>query len=127
MKRYVRINERLEYKKSTDGEFIVYNFYQSNEYIGHIHIRLKKGWNQLHIEIERQFRNKGLSFEMINIVLNIYNYVSIPEGRIVNPLIYKIIEKFKKDSRYEVWQTEYEEWIISNKKVNADKINDIFK
>lgn len=59
---------KLNVKKSFDGEFLVYNFYNKNpdDYIGHVHLRLKKGWNQIHVEIDNQnYRGKGISFDMI--------------------------------------------------------------
>lgn len=121
------LKESLTFKNSFDGEFKVWKFYDSNQYIGHIHVRLKRGWNQLHIEIEPKIQGKGYSYRMIELVINELAYISIPEGRIINDLIHKIIKKFENNSEFEVWKTKYDEWIISNKKKSRKEIDKVFK
>lgn len=123
----MKLLEILKSKESFDGEFKVFKYYDNSEYIGHIHLRLKKGWNQLHIEVEEQFQRKGYAVKMIEDLLSQVHYVSIPEGRIVNDNIYKIIKKFESNPKYEVWKTKYNEWIISDKNRSKLDINGIFK
>lgn len=121
------LKEFLKYKNNYDGEFKVWDFSDASEKVGHVHLRLKKGWNQLHIEIHSKFQGKGYSVQMIEAVIDDVDYISIPEGRIINNLVYKIIDKFKNNSKYEVWKTNFDEWIISNKKKSREEINKFFK
>ena len=120
------LKESLTFKNSFDGEFKVWKFYDSNQYIGHIHVRLKRGWNQLHIGIDTSKQGMGYSYKMIQLVIDNVDYISIPEGRIINDLVYKIIKKFESDSKYEVWKTKFDEWIISNKKKTREELEGIF-
>lgn len=114
-------------KKSVSGEFIEYKFFDDNdEVIGVMYIRLKKGWNQIHSTIEKKYQGKGYFTKMLDYVLDKHNYVTIPEDRIHNSIILKIIEKYRKSPKYEIWKTGYNEWIISNKKIHKDKIDKIF-
>lgn len=115
----------LKVKITFDGEFKVFNFYIEGEYIGHIHLRLKKGWNQLHIEIIPKYQGKGYSIDMIEYVIKEHSYICFPKNRILNEIIYKIIKKFKSNSKYDVWKTKYDEWVISNKEKSKDEINKI--
>ena len=64
---------------------------------------------------------------MIELVINELAYISIPEGRIINDLIHKIIKKFENNSEFEVWKTKYDEWIISNKKKSRKEIDKVFE
>ena len=118
--------ESLKFKTASNGEFIEYTFSDNSEYIGQINLRLKKGWNQLHIGIDTSKQGMGYSYKMIQLVIDNVDYISIPEGRIINDLVYKIIKKFESDSKYEVWKTKFDEWIISNKKKTREELEGIF-
>jgi hypothetical protein len=131
MKKYVRKFEEetirdFDIKESFEGEFKTYSFFKNNLLIGKLQLRLKRGWNQLHIDIFKEYQNKGYSVIFIEYIIDKNNYISIPEGRIVNDIIYKIIDKFKKNRKYEIWQTKFDEYIISNKKIKKKEIEEIF-
>lgn len=120
------LNEGLKYKKDFFDVFLVYNFTDNNKFIGRCSVKLKKNWNQFHIEVEQQFQRQGYSVQMMNQVIDDLNFISIPDGRIINDNIYKIIEKFKLDKKFEVFRTDYEETIISNKKKTKKEILKFF-
>ena len=81
----------------------------------------------MHIGVDADKQGKGYSYKMIQLVIDDVDYISIPEGRIINDLVYKIIKKFESDSKYEVWKTKFDEWIISNKKKSKEEIDNIYK
>lgn len=117
------LEETLKYKKSTYGEFVRFDFFDTlNQNIGYTNIRLKKDWNQLHVNIEDKFQGKGYAKEFIDANLKNYDYVTFPEGRIVNPLFKKVINKFENNSKYDVFDTKYNETVISNKKKSKEEI-----
>lgn len=120
------INESLKFKKSFDGMFYEYDFFDGNTLIGNAHVRVKKGWNQFHIEVNSEFQGKGYAKQIFEIIIDLYDYISIPDGRILNPIIYKIIDGFKANSKYECWETKYDENIISNRKRSREEIEKIF-
>lgn len=121
------IQENIKGKKSPYGEFIRIDFTDSGQQIGYTNIRLKKGWNQLHIDILPEFQGKGYATKMIDYNLDQYDYIVFPEDRITNPLIQKIISKFQNDSKYEVFHTSFDETVISNKTKTKDEILNILK
>ena len=118
--------DQLNIKKSVNGPFVQFDFYDNDNHIGYTNIKLKKGWNQLHIEIFKEFQGKGYSIPMIEKNIEEYGYIVFSEGRIVNPAIFKIIEKFKNDSEYEVIEyPEYGDFAISNKTKSKEELDDI--
>lgn len=121
------IQENIKGKKSPYGEFIRIDFTDSGQQIGYTNIRLKKGWNQLHIDILPEFQGKGYATKMIDYNLDQYDYIVFPEDRITNPSIHKIISKFQNDSKYEVFHTSFDETVISNKTKTKDEILNILK
>ena len=121
------LSEIIKGKKSPFGEFIRIDFTDNGNPIGYTNIRLKKGWNQLHIDVEELQQGKGYAQQMIEYNINEYNYVTFPDDRITNPIMEKIIEKFKSNSKYEVFRTSYDETVISNKKQSKQEILDKLK
>ena len=121
------LKEKLTGKRSPYGEYIRIDFSDSGQNIGYTNIRLKKGWNQLHIDVKDEFQGKGYAKRMIEYNLQEYEYVVFPDDRITNPLMKKIIKKFETDSRYEVFRTPYDETVISNKTKSKQDILDILK
>jgi hypothetical protein len=121
------LSEIIKGRKSTFGEYIRIDFTDNSKPIGYTNIRLKKGWNQLHIDVEELQRGKGYAQQMIEYNINEYNYVTFPDDRITNPIMEKIIEKFKSNSKYEVFRTSYDETVISNKKQSKQEILDKLK
>lgn len=118
------ITDNLKWKKSTNGEFIQYDFTDNGNYIGNINLRLKKGWNQLHIDIKSEYQGKGYAIKMIDKILNEYTYISIPDGRIVNNNMYKVIDKLTK--KYNSYRTEFDETVIYTNQANLDDIKKVF-
>ena len=121
------LKEKFTGKRSPYGEYIRIDFSDSGQNIGYTNIRLKKGWNQLHIDVKDEFQGKGYAKRMIEYNLQEYEYVVFPDDRITNPLMKKIIKKFVTDSRYEVFRTPYDETVISNKTKSKQDILDILK
>lgn len=109
----------MKVRKAFEGEFIVYSFSNELGKIGKVYLRLKKGWNQLHISINLEFQNQGFAEKLIGYVVDQNGYVNIPNGRIANVNMYKVIEKMK--NKYEVqFDKEFEEYKISKKNLNED-------
>ena len=123
----INIIKGLEAKESTNGIFMQTDFYDNDEHIGFTNIKIKKGWNQFHIQVYDKFQRQGYAKQMFEYNINKYNYIVNAEGRITNPVIYKIIDSFKKNPKYEVFDTNYDETVISNKKLSKNKILDILK
>ena len=121
------LTEKFIGKKSTYGEYIRIDFSDAGQNIGYTNIRLKKGWNQLHIDVKGEFQGKGYAMKMIEYNLREYDYVTFPDDRITNPLMQKIIKKFETNSNYEVFRTPYDETVISNKTKTKQDILDILK
>ena len=117
--------DNLKFKQSTNGEFIQYDFKDDDNYIGNINLRLKKGWNQLHIDIKPDYQGKGYALQMIDIILKKYTYISIPDGWIVNNNMYKVIDKLTK--KYKSFKTEYNEIIIYTNAANEEELKQLFK
>lgn len=120
----INIIETLKLKKHNNGEFIQFDFYDDNTYIGNINLRLKRGWNQIHIDIKDEFQGKGYVIQMISDIINNYDYVSIPEGRIINNNMNKVIFKLKEKFKY--FYSKYNEHIIYKDLKLYDKLNLIF-
>lgn len=118
------INNNLKARKSTDGSFIRIDFStQDGENIGYTNIRLKKGWNQIHIEIYEKYRKMGYAIKMLEYNIKQYDYIVFPENRITNKsAITAIIAKFSKNPTYEVFETKYDETVISNGKQTRQDI-----
>jgi len=121
------LKEIIKGKKSTFGEFVRIDFTDNGKSVGYTNIRLKKGWNQLHIDVEESEQGKGYAQQMIEYNISVYDYITFPDDRITNPLMKKVIEKFESDSRYEVFRTSYDETVISNKKQSKQEILDTLK
>lgn len=121
------LKETIQGRKSTFGEFIRIDFVDGNTPIGYTNIRLKKGWNQLHIDVNELQQGKGYAQQMIAYNINEYDYVTFPDDRITNPLMKKVISKFERDSKYEVFRTSYDETVISNKNQSKQAILDKLK
>lgn len=120
----VGFNENVNFKSSTNGEFMQYDFYDNGKHIGNINLRLKRGWNQLHIDINPEFQKKGYSIIMISEIIEKFGYISIPEGRIINNDMYKVINRLK--SRYNYYESKFNEHILYKSNVNLDSLKDIF-
>lgn len=114
----------LSFKVAPNAEFMEHTFYANDTVIGTTNIRLKKGWNQLHISINPKFQGKGYAERMIGAMIIKYKYVSIPEGRIINDNVHKVINKLK--SKYNVHKTEYDEWVIYNDSISKQQLDKIF-
>lgn len=108
--------------------FYVYEFSLYGREVGTVHIKPKRGWNQFHIGIKEEFQGKGYSYKMIEYVIEIHKFITISEGRVLNEVIFKIIDRYKNNPNYEVFETEFSEWIISNKtKTKQDILTNILK
>ena len=115
--------EKLKRKKSTSGEYMRLDFYDKGEHVGFTNIRLKKGWNQLHIEVKDEHQRKGYAYKFIEGNLDEYDYVVFPDDRVLNPMLFKVINKFKGKSKYDVFRNEkYNETIIRNNPINFNFI-----
>lgn len=122
------LTEKLKRKKSTFGDYIQLDFYDKGEHVGFTNIRLKKGWNQLHVNVKDEHQRKGYAQQFIEGNLDEYDYVVFPDDRVLNRAFFKVINKFKNKSKYDVFRNEkYDETIISNKKKSKDKILDKLK
>lgn len=121
------LKEAITGKKQPYGEFIRIDFHDGDSAIGYTNIRLKKGWNQLHIDVKDEFQGKGYAVQMIEYNIKEYAYVVFPDDRITNPLMQKVIKKFETNSKYEVFRTPYDETVISNKSKSKQDILDILK
>lgn len=121
------LKEAITGKKQPYGEFIRIDFHDGDNAIGYTNIRLKKGWNQLHIDVKDEFQGKGYAVQMIEYNIKEYAYVVFPDDRITNPLMQKVIKKFETNSKYEVFRTPYDETVISNKSKSKQDILDILK
>lgn len=123
--KHILIESTLKFKKSINGEFIQFDFSDSGNLIGTINLRLKRSWNQLHIDINEEYQGKGYAIPMISAIIEEYGHVSIPEGRIVNSNMNKVINKLAKKFNY--YKTSYDEHIIYNgTKSNLELIKKIF-
>ncbi len=123
------VDKSIKYKKEFEGEFVRFNATDSTgELLGSFFVRLKKKWNQFHIEVAENQRNKGLSYQFIFKAISEYNHISIPSGRVVNPIIFKIIEKIKKENYFSVYLIEEtNEYLIWDaKKVTIKELEIIF-
>ena len=116
------VESKLRGKKSPFGGFIRIDFTDGTDDIGYTNIRLKKGWNQLHIEIYPEFQRRGYAKLMIAYNIDEYGYVVFPSDRITNDMISKVISKFEMDDEYDVFRTSYDETVISNKSKSKEEI-----
>lgn len=115
--------ESMKSKKSFSGEYAVLDFYLGSVHIGQTQTRLKKGWNQVHISVNEEFQKKGYGAEMLKLSAKHFDYVCIPDGRIVNPNVYKLFTKIESDPKYEVFRNEkFKETVISSKKFTPEDI-----
>lgn len=123
----MKLKESLHFEETPSGEFMKLDFYnQLNLHIGTVFIRLKKKWNQVHIDIKEEFQRKGFAAKMLSMVIEDYGHISIPEGRIANQAVMKVIDKLKNDFDY--FKTEYDEHILfDNQKIDIDELLDIYK
>ena len=122
------LKEQLKWKKSTNGNFMQLDFYDSGKHVGYTNIRLKRGWNQLHVNVKDEYQHKGYAQKFIGDNLDEYDYVVFPDNRVVNPLFKKVIKKFKSKPKYDVFRNKkYKETIISNKKKSKEEILDNLK
>lgn len=120
----IDIFESLKLKKHNNGEFIQFDFYDGINYIGNINLRLKRGWNQLHIDIDEKFQGKSYGALMIGEIINEYGYISIPDGRIINSNMHKLFEKLKQKFNY--FKTKYDEHIFYKDKSILPKLELLF-
>jgi len=115
----------LKFKSSTNGEFVQFDFTDDGNQIGNINLRLKKGWNQLHIDIKDEYQRRGYAMKMISMIIHKYGHISIPEGRIVNPNMKKVIDQLS--TKFDYYKTPYDEHIIyDGSKVKLNTIKNIF-
>lgn len=121
------LKETLKSRKSTYGEYIRIDFSDNGYDIGYTNIRLKKGWNQLHVEVYTKFQNKGYAILMIEYNIKEYGYVVFPDDRITNTLMQKIIKKFQNNTNYEVFRTEYNETVISDRSKTKQEILNVLQ
>jgi GNAT superfamily N-acetyltransferase len=110
-------------KKHNDGMFMHYEFYEDKTLIGAIIFKLKRGWKQTHIDIQEKYQGKGYAVQFLKYVIQKEKYLSIQSGRIINPQVYKVIEKLKADSNIETIHIEkYDEWVFSNKEISREEL-----
>lgn len=117
----------MKIKIDFEGPYKVYNFTDNNLEIGNVKVALKKGWNQLHIDIKPEYQQKGYSVIMIKAVVDDLSYCVIPFGRITNENVHKVVKKIGQDNKYSVVTKEIyntEEYLIFNKsKINEEEID----
>ena len=117
----------MKYKINFEGPYKVYNFIDNNNSIGNVKVALKKGWNQLHIDILPEFQKKGYSVIMIKAVVDDLSYCVIPFGRITNENVHKVIQKIGNDKKYSTLIKEIygqKEYLIFNKsKISEEEID----
>lgn len=115
---------KLAFKKVPNGEFIQFNFSENGTLIGNVNLRLKRGWNQLHIDINDDHQGKGYAERMISMIIQEYGYISIPEGRIINSNMNKVIDKLMRKFNY--YHTELGEHILYDNSRSIEEIRKIF-
>lgn len=111
----------LKVKEGVDGEFKTFSFTRGEEKVGTVFLRLKRGWNQLHITVDAKHQGKGLGAQLISSVVDKAGYVSVPDGRIVNENFTKVLNKLDK-SKYEVKRTKFDETIVYKKGASVPEI-----
>lgn len=114
--------EKLHAHKSTYGEYIRIDFKQDDEPIGYTNIRLKRGWNQLHVDVASSHQGHGYAKPMIAYNIKEYDYVVFPHDRITNPAMHKVIAQFRADPEYQVFDTSYDETVIANHNMSQQEI-----
>lgn len=117
----------MKIKINFEGPYKVYNFIDNQKEIGNVKVALKKGWNQLHIEVKPEFQQKGYSVKMIKSVIDDLSYCVIPYGRITNENIHKVVKKVAQDNKYSAVTKEIfgtKEYLLFDKsKISEEEID----
>jgi GNAT superfamily N-acetyltransferase len=104
----------MKIKEGFDGEMKTFTFSKNDKEIGAVFLRLKKGWNQLHISIQKDYQKKGYGAQLISSVIDKVGHIAVPDDRIVNDNFKKLFDKLDK-SKYEIKRTEYDETLVYKK------------
>lgn len=113
----------LTYSIDRSIDEVELKFFLDNQYIGSTFVVPKKGLNQLHVSIKKEYQGKGYGIQMLEKTVDKYGYVAAVEGRILNNRVYSMLDKLNKD-KYSTVKTKYDEIVIY--KANSS-IPDIYK
>ena len=111
--------KRIKFRKKHDGMFDCYTpdfgigMFLESEFKRGTAIYVRPTTRHTHISVHPALQRLGLATNMIKALAKKMEWLIIARGRVVNPILFGVIDKIKRDSEFVVEENEHGEIKIS--------------